>query len=163
MDAVADADAGYAFGKGVYLASESCMSWNFSNHYNSGGTALLLACEAHIGDPIYKVDGHDGNAPVNSKKHGAIATLMECWKDHEWDDAGKLIDPSLAGIKMPARSATREVGRRVGFNNDEVSGGFWALVAVLIDVSLSSTTRRRSRCGIFSGLICLRMRGINTV
>ncbi|OGE55224.1 hypothetical protein PENARI_c004G05741 [Penicillium arizonense] len=43
---------GYMFGKGVYLADTSSKSANYCCHYNSGGMALLLLCDAEVGAPM---------------------------------------------------------------------------------------------------------------
>lgn len=46
---------GYAFGKGVYLADMSSKSANYCLSGMSGGTGILLLCEAELGNPMYEV------------------------------------------------------------------------------------------------------------
>lgn len=46
---------GYAFGKGVYMADMSSKSANYCLSSMSGGTGLLLLCEAELGNPMYEV------------------------------------------------------------------------------------------------------------
>lgn len=46
---------GYAFGKGIYLADLSTKSANYCLSGMSGGTGLLLLCEAELGNPMYEV------------------------------------------------------------------------------------------------------------
>ena len=46
---------GYAFGKGVYLADISSKSAQYCQPGMSGGTGLLLLCEAELGKPMYEI------------------------------------------------------------------------------------------------------------
>lgn len=47
--------SGYAFGKGIYMADMSSKSANYCVAGMSGGTGLLLLCEAELGNPMYEV------------------------------------------------------------------------------------------------------------
>lgn len=53
---------GYAFGKGVYMADMSSKSANYCLSGMSGGTGLLLLCEAELGNPMYEVSSCFYNA-----------------------------------------------------------------------------------------------------
>ena len=128
------------------------MSIAFTCRHQSDNTALLLACEAQIGAPVYAVAEHDYDAPAKAAREGAISAFMECWKGSAWDDAGTLVHESLAGVLMPAPSAHADTGHRVGFHNDEVRRlrlREWLLESAN-GCSLYATTRARSRCGICS-------------
>jgi poly [ADP-ribose] polymerase 2/3/4 len=58
--ALASAPAnGYAFGKGVYLADVSSKSAKYCMSSMSGGTGLLLLCEAECSNPMYEIPTGD--------------------------------------------------------------------------------------------------------
>jgi poly [ADP-ribose] polymerase len=66
--------SGYMFGKGIYLADMSSKSANYCCAYNSGGNALLLLCEAELGDPMQKLTGASYNAGDDAKAKGLSST-----------------------------------------------------------------------------------------
>ncbi|KAH7407017.1 poly polymerase catalytic domain-containing protein [Phaeosphaeria sp. MPI-PUGE-AT-0046c] len=96
---------GYMFGKGIYLADMSSKSANYCNAYSSGGTALLLLCEAELGNPMHELTDASYTAGEDAKAKGLHST----WgKGHtgpsKWKDA-KCVNGSLAGCMMPDMSA----------------------------------------------------------
>ncbi|KAI5793031.1 poly-ribose polymerase [Geopyxis carbonaria] len=92
---------GYMFDKGIYLADIVSKSANYCCSHISGGTGLLLLCEAQLGNPMYELRSSDGNAAANSKKAGRIATKgLGRTAPLEWEDAS-VVNASLEGVKMP--------------------------------------------------------------
>lgn len=92
---------GYMFGKGIYLADMSSKSANYCCHHQSDNTALLLLCEAELGDPMQKLTGSSYNAGDDAKKQGLLSTWGQGTTGPlKWKDAGE-VHPSLQGIKMP--------------------------------------------------------------
>lgn len=91
---------GYMFGKGIYLADMSSKSANYCNHYQSGGTALLLLCEAELGNPMYELTGASSTAGKDAKAKGMCSTWGKGRVGpSQWKDA-KCVHPSLAGVMM---------------------------------------------------------------
>jgi poly [ADP-ribose] polymerase 2/3/4 len=89
------------FGKGVYLADISTKSANYCCSYASGGTGLLLLCEAELGAPPLKLSTSDSNAGENAKKQGCISTWgVGMTAPKGWKDAGCLHE-DLKGVKIP--------------------------------------------------------------
>ncbi|KAK3350410.1 PARP-domain-containing protein [Neurospora tetraspora] len=96
---------GYMFGKGVYLADMSSKSAGYCCPHQSNGTALLLLCEAELGDPIQELTGADSNAGEHAKQKGMLST----WGKGRsgplmWKDAG-VVNPALQGVMMPDTSS----------------------------------------------------------
>jgi poly [ADP-ribose] polymerase len=92
--------SGYMFGKGIYLADMSSKSANYCCSYNSGGEALLLLCEAELGDPIQKLNNSSYEAGETAKKQGMHSTWGQGQTGpSKWIDAGAAHE-SLRGIKM---------------------------------------------------------------
>ncbi|KAI5919482.1 poly polymerase catalytic domain-containing protein [Camillea tinctor] len=95
---------GYMFGKGIYLADMSSKSANYCCAYNTNGHALLLLCEAELGDPMQELTNASYNAGEEAKAKGMLSTLGQgttgpsLWKDAE------CIHPSLKGVKIPDTS-----------------------------------------------------------
>ena len=93
--------SGYMFGKGVYLADMSSKSANYCASHSSGGTGLLLLCEAELGEPPLKLTNADYNAGERAKDQkllstwGVGRTAPQAWKD------ASVVHPSLKGIIMP--------------------------------------------------------------
>lgn len=92
--------SGYMFGKGIYLADMSSKSAGYCCSHNSGGYALLLLCEAELGDPMQKLTNASYTAGEEAKKKGMVST----WGQGEtgpnkWTDAGS-VHENLKGIKM---------------------------------------------------------------
>jgi poly [ADP-ribose] polymerase len=92
--------SGYMFGKGIYLADMSSKSANYCCSYSSGGTALLLLCEAELGTPMQELTDASYSAGEDSKAKGMYST----WGKgrigpSRWKDA-KCVHPSLAGVSM---------------------------------------------------------------
>ncbi|KAK3356497.1 poly-ribose polymerase-like protein [Lasiosphaeria hispida] len=96
--------SGYMFGKGIYLADMSSKSANYCCSYLSDNTALLLLCEAELGDPMQELTGASYNAGEDAKKKGMISTWGQgSAGPKKWKDA-ECVHPSLKGIKMPDTS-----------------------------------------------------------
>ncbi|KAF3041104.1 hypothetical protein E8E12_006286 [Didymella heteroderae] len=92
---------GYMFGKGIYLADMSSKSANYCNHYQSGGTALLLLCEAELGNPVHELTDASYTAGEDAKAKGMSSTWGKGKVGPgQWKDAG-CVHPSLAGTLMP--------------------------------------------------------------
>jgi hypothetical protein len=91
---------GYMFGKGIYLADMSSKSANYCNAHTSGGTALLLLCEAELGDPMHELTGSSYTAGEDAKAKGMFSTWgMGSTGPSKWKDA-KCVNSSLAGCMM---------------------------------------------------------------
>lgn len=94
---------GYMFGKGIYLADMSSKSANYCNHYQSGGTALLLLCEAELGNPVHELTGASFTAGEDAKAKGMCSTWGKGRVGpSQWKDAG-CVHPSLAGTLMVSK------------------------------------------------------------
>lgn len=88
------------FGKGVYLADMSSKSANYCAPHISDGHALLLLCEAELGDPMYELTGASYTAGDDAIKSGSFSTWGKGNTGPQgWKDA-KCINPSLEGVKM---------------------------------------------------------------
>ncbi|KAI1661021.1 PARP-domain-containing protein [Daldinia decipiens] len=95
---------GYMFGKGIYLADMSSKSANYCYPSNSNGHALLLLCEAELGDPMLTLTDASYSAAEDAKSKGMLSTWGQgCTGPSQWKDAG-CIHPSLKGVKMPDTS-----------------------------------------------------------
>ncbi|KAI2624738.1 poly polymerase catalytic domain-containing protein [Xylaria nigripes] len=93
--------SGYMFGKGIYLADMSSKSANYCCSYISGGQALLLLCEAELGDPMQVLKDADSEAGEKAAKSGMLSTMgLGNFGPSQWKDAG-CVHPSLRGVKMP--------------------------------------------------------------
>ncbi|OHW98329.1 PARP-like domain-containing protein [Colletotrichum incanum] len=93
--------SGYMFGKGIYLADMSTKSANYCVSSNSGGQALLLLCEAELGDPMQKLTDSSYNAGETARANGMWSTWGQGRTGpSQWKDAS-CVNPSLKGIKMP--------------------------------------------------------------
>lgn len=88
------------FGKGIYLADMSSKSANYCASYNSGGTGLLLLCEAELGTQL-KLTNADYGAEDRAKREGCNSTWgvgqtgPSAWKD------ASCVNKNLAGVLMP--------------------------------------------------------------
>lgn len=92
--------AGYMFGKGIYLADMSSKSANYCAAYNSGGTALLLLCEAELGNPMQELIHASYSAGNDAKAKGMHSTWGQGrMGPKKWKDAG-CVHTSLAGVTM---------------------------------------------------------------
>ncbi|GAM89549.1 hypothetical protein ANO11243_075880 [Dothideomycetidae sp. 11243] len=94
--------SGYMFGKGIYLADMSSKSANYCASHVSGGTALLLLCEAELGEPMQELLNADYDAGDKAKASGAWST----WGKGQtgplrWEDAS-CVHPSLKGTLIPS-------------------------------------------------------------
>lgn len=93
--------SGYAFGKGVYLADCSSKSANYCRAGMSGGTGLLLLCEAELARPMYEIPTGDFNAQEEAKKKNCFSTKgVGQTVPLKWKDAG-CINDDLKGVLMP--------------------------------------------------------------
>ncbi|KAI1776736.1 PARP-domain-containing protein [Hypoxylon cercidicola] len=96
--------SGYMFGKGIYLADMSSKSAGYCFPYNSNGHALLLLCEAELGDPIQKLYNASYDAGETAKKQGMLSTWGQGQTGpSQWKDA-ECVHPSLKGIRIPDTS-----------------------------------------------------------
>lgn len=96
--------SGYMFGKGIYLADMSSKSANYCCSYNSGGTALLLLCEAELGKPMHELTDASYSAGEDAKAKGSCSTLGKGQTGpNKWKDAG-CVHPALSGCKMVSQS-----------------------------------------------------------
>ena len=97
--------SGYMFGKGVYLADMSSKSANYCCAEISNGHALLLLCEAELGDPMHVLTGASYSAGEDAKAKGMSSTWGQGMTGpSQWKDA-QCVHPSLEGVKMPDTSA----------------------------------------------------------
>ncbi|KAK2001053.1 PARP-domain-containing protein [Colletotrichum falcatum] len=96
--------SGYMFGKGIYLADMSTKSANYCASHSSGGQALLLLCEAELGDPMQKLTDSSYQAGETARANGMWSTWGQGMTGpSQWKDAG-CVNPSLKGVKMPDMS-----------------------------------------------------------
>ncbi|KAI1764021.1 PARP-domain-containing protein [Hypoxylon sp. FL1150] len=96
--------SGYMFGKGIYLADMSSKSAGYCCPYNSNGHALLLLCEAELGDPIQELTNALYNAGETAKARGMLSTWGQGQTGpSQWKD-GECVHPSLKGVKLPDTS-----------------------------------------------------------
>jgi poly [ADP-ribose] polymerase len=97
--------SGYMFGKGIYLADMSSKSANYCCSHSSGGTALLLLCEAELGTPMQELLYASYNAGEDAKAKGMYSTWGKgSIGPSKWKDA-KCVHPSLAGVMMVSRGS----------------------------------------------------------
>jgi poly [ADP-ribose] polymerase 2/3/4 len=92
--------SGYMFGKGIYLADMSSKSANYCWAYSSGGTGLLLLCEAELGNPMLELTDAEYEAGELAKKQGKVATWGKgTTAPLKWKDAS-CIHESLRGVSI---------------------------------------------------------------
>ena len=66
----------------------------------SGGTGILMLCEAELGKPMYEIPTGDPNAEEEAKKRNYISTLgVGRTVPQGWVD-GKFIHDSLKGVQL---------------------------------------------------------------
>lgn len=100
--------SGYMFGKGIYLADMSSKSVNYCCSGLSNGTALLLLCEAELGDPLQKLAHASYNAGEDAKKKGMFSTWGQgSTGPTQWKDAG-CVHERFKGTKIPDLSVKPE-------------------------------------------------------
>lgn len=93
--------SGYMFGKGIYLADMSSKSVNYCHPSMSNGTALLLLCEAELGDPLYKLTSSSYTAGEDALKQGSYSTWGRGMTGpSKWKDAGS-VHERFKGCKIP--------------------------------------------------------------
>jgi poly [ADP-ribose] polymerase len=93
--------SGYMFGKGIYLADMSSKSANYCAAYNSGGHALLLLCEAELGQPMYELTNASYSAGEDAQRNGCWSTWGKGMTGPKvWKDAA-CVHPDLAGVIIP--------------------------------------------------------------
>ena len=86
--------------KGVYLADMSSKSAQYCRSGMSGGTGLLLLCEAELGRPVYEIPTGDFNAEEEAKKHNCISTLgVGRTAPQGWMD-GANVHENLKGVRV---------------------------------------------------------------
>ena len=91
---------GYMFGKGIYLADMSSKSAGYCFSGVSKGNALLLLCEAELGDPMQELTDASSVAAETAKANGMISTWGKGMNGpFKWKDAS-CVNPSLAGVQM---------------------------------------------------------------
>lgn len=102
--------SGYMFGKGIYLADMSSKSANYCASDQSGGTALLLLCEAKLGDPVLELTNASYTAGEDALAKGMTSTWGKGRVGPKlWKDAG-CIHPSLVGTSMVSCGAAFPTG-----------------------------------------------------
>lgn len=102
--------SGYMFDKGIYLADMSSKSANYCCPYISDGHALLLLCEAELGDPMQTLQHAMSNAGKEAKKQGVYSTWGQGRTGPKgWKDA-KCVHPSLAGTMMVCYQGAPAIG-----------------------------------------------------
>jgi poly [ADP-ribose] polymerase len=88
------------FDKGIYLADMSSKSANYCCPHDSGRQALLLLCEAELGNPMQVLTDAQYDAATTAAQKGAISTWGQgLTAPKGLKDAGTL-HPSLEGVKM---------------------------------------------------------------
>ncbi|KAI8958151.1 PARP-domain-containing protein [Daldinia sp. FL1419] len=99
-----EAPVSVVFGKGIYLADMSSKSANYCVPSISNGHALLLLCEAELGDPMQTLTNASYSAAEDAKSKGMLSTWGQgTTGPSQWKDA-ECIHPSLKGVKMPDTS-----------------------------------------------------------
>lgn len=89
------------FGKGIYLADMSSKSANYCVPHISNGTALLLLCEAELGNPMQVLTNASYKADEDAKANGLLSTWGQGMTGpSHWKDA-EAVHPSLKGVKIP--------------------------------------------------------------
>jgi len=97
--------SGYMFGKGIYLADMSSKSANYCCAHISNGQALLLLCEAELGDPMQALTDASYSAGEDAKEKGLLSTWGQgTTGPSRWKDAG-CVHPELDGVKIPDTTA----------------------------------------------------------
>lgn len=112
--------SGYMFGKGIYLADMSSKSANYCCSYISDNTALLLLCEAELGNPMQHLTNASYTAGEDAQKMGMWSTLGKgITGPKRWKDAA-CVHPSLTGVQMPDTTVqpgpTNEPGASLQYN-----------------------------------------------
>lgn len=92
--------SGYMFGKGIYLADMSSKSANYCAASVSNGHALLLLCEAELGQPMQKLTNAAYDAGEKAKQQGMLSTWGQGMTGPQaWKDA-QCVHSSLKGVQM---------------------------------------------------------------
>lgn len=92
--------SGYMFGKGIYLADMSSKSANYCCAHMSHNRALLLLCEAELGDPMQELTYAAYDAAETAKSKGRVSTWGKgSTGPTQWKDA-ECVNSSLKGVKM---------------------------------------------------------------
>lgn len=92
--------SGYMFGKGIYLADMSSKSAGYCASGVSGGHALLLLCEAELGDPMQELTRASYQAGETAKNNNQLSTWGKGRTGpSKWMDAAAA-HPGLKGIRM---------------------------------------------------------------
>jgi hypothetical protein len=145
------------FGKGIYLADMSSKSANYCCSYQSGGTALLLLCEAELGNPMQEMLYASYNAGEGAKEKGMISTWGKGRTGpSKWKDAS-CVHPSLAGVMMvsplPVAKPRLPLGSRTlhSLTHQFPLRTPMSPAPVCFTTSTFVTTSHRSVCGTFSG------------
>jgi poly [ADP-ribose] polymerase len=113
--------SGYAFGKGVYLADCSSKSANYCRASMSGGTGLLLLCEAELAQPMYEIPTGNTDAQNLAKKSNCFSTKgVGQTVPQKWKDAA-CVHKSLKGVLMPDGVPGPNQNHKVSLADGEVS------------------------------------------
>ena len=92
--------SGYMFGKGIYLADFSSKSANYCCAFISNGEALLLLCEAELGNPMQELTDAAYDAGDTAKAKGQWSTWGKGMTGpSKWKDA-ECVHPSLKGVRI---------------------------------------------------------------
>jgi len=88
------------FDKGIYLADMSSKSANYCCSYISGGQALLLLCDAELGNPMQVLTNAQYDAGKTAAEKGAISTWGQGTMAPKGLKDASALHPSLVGVKM---------------------------------------------------------------
>ena len=78
----------------------SSKSAGYTNHHSSGGTGLLLLCDAELGAPMHELTNASYSAGEDAITNGCVATWGKGrLAPPKWKDAG-FVHESLNGVKM---------------------------------------------------------------
>lgn len=91
---------GYMFDKGIYLADMSSKSANYCCPHDSGRHALLLLCEAELGNPMQVLTDAQYNAGATAKEQGLISTWGQGSTAPNGLKDASVLHPSLKGVRM---------------------------------------------------------------
>lgn len=148
------------FGKGIYLADMSSKSANYCCSYMSGDTALLLLCEAELGNPMQELIHASYTAGEDAKRKGLVATWGQGRTGpSKWKDAS-CVHPSLAGVMMVSLPSLPYRGQRLtnmgicSPTRRSYLGTRVFLALTCSTTSTSATMSPRFACAIFSGSTC---------
>jgi poly [ADP-ribose] polymerase len=91
----------FTFGRGIYLTDVASES---AKHCSTASDALLLLCEANLGDPIQTLTEVTPEAGIDARLQGLLSTRVQGKKGpRKWIDAG-CVHENLKGVQMVSSS-----------------------------------------------------------